>query len=96
VDGSRFYVFARVLPAKSDLKYKAAQERILGSGIFPDELKPLITKCAELVHKRLSGVKARYIEPTSVFELLHNDVAEYDTDDNEGDDSGAIDDLFEI
>jgi hypothetical protein len=88
VDGSRFYVFARVLPAKSDLKYKAAQERVLDSGVFPDEIKARITKCALWVHKRLSGVKAAYIEPTSVFELMHSESADYDdASDDEADSS---------
>lgn len=95
VDGSKVYVFARVLPAKWDLKYKAAQERVLDSGIFPDELKARITKAAHMVHTRLAGVKVNILEATSVFDLIHDPTAEY----GEGDDADAsniLPDNFDI
>ena len=86
VDGSKVYVFGRTLPAKWDLKYKAAQERVLDSGIFPDELNKRITRAAEMVHKRLAGVKANTLEATSVFDLIHDPAAEYGS----GDDADSV------
>lgn len=83
VDGSKVYVFGRTLPAKWDLKYKAAQERVLDCGVFPDELNQRIYRAAQMVHKRLAGVKVNKLEPTSVFDLLHDPAAEY----GEGDDA---------
>lgn len=91
VDGSKMYVFGRTLPAKWELKYKAAQERVLDSGIFPDELNKRITRAAEMVHKRLAGVKANTLDATSVFDLIHDPAAEYGA----GDDADAIDGLIE-
>jgi len=85
VDGSKVYVFGRILPAKWDLKYKAAQERVLDCGIFPTELNQRITKAAQMVHTRLAGVKANVLEATSVFELMHDPNAEF----GEGDDADA-------
>ncbi|GHU92647.1 hypothetical protein FACS1894208_00160 [Clostridia bacterium] len=82
VDGSRVYTFGRILPAKWDLKYKAAQERVLSGGVLPKEINAKIADGAKKVHKLLSGVKTRYIAPTMVYELLHNPAAEYGESDN--------------
>lgn len=92
VDGSKVYVFGRTLPAKWDLKYKAAQERVLDSGIFPEELTPRIKRAAEMVHQRLAGVKANPIDATSVFDLIHDPSAEY----GDGDDSDLTSALANI
>lgn len=90
VDGSKMFVFGRTLPAKWELKYKAAQERVIDFGIFPNELKPRIERAAQMVHKRLAGVKAKYLEPTSVFELIPKPGAEYGAGDDAVADEGAL------
>lgn len=97
VDGSKVYVYARIVPADKDLKYKAAKERVLDKGIYPGEIAKRVENAARLVHKRLAGVKANKMEATSEFDLFKVEGAEYGMElDTEVAESPEIDLDFDI
>lgn len=81
VEGTKVYVFADMLAAKSYSRYGNATQRIYDYGFYPFEIQDKLTRAAQSVYRKLCGVHVNRIKGNMDFVVLEEEKKEESLED---------------